>query len=714
MHDATTDGDPSSESSLGLTGYLGLSELERTNFVVALQKRALELEDQVRRSAAHAKRFEDELVELRRHNEWLTERAQQESANLLDTQLQLQRVVANVVDYAIFMLDATGHVLTWNIGAERIKGYRAEEIIGKSFRCFYTEEDRVAGVPQNVLASAERSGHFEMESWRVRKDGSRFWANVHLSAIRDEDGTLTGFIKITRDMTERRNFEEQLRQSQKMEAIGQLTGGVAHDFNNLLTIILGNLEKVHRASSIDPEVRRDAEQAIHGAQRAATLTRQLLAFSRQQPLNPIALNVEQFVAGMGELLQRTLGENIKVKTSLSGRWRCEVDEHQLESAILNLAVNARDAMPEEGSLLLDVSNMHLDGRTIGGSLASGDHVVISVSDTGTGMPREVMDRALEPFFTTKPVGQGTGLGLSQVYGFVKQSGGHLNIYSECGQGTTVKIYLPRYTGVVAPAAKPRFDEGPRGDETILLVEDEEGVRAYCADILRDLGYRVIEANNASSAMQQLAQGLQIDLLLTDLGLPGVHGGELARRARSLHSNLPVLFISGYAAGTILQRGRIAPDAELLEKPFSRADLANRVRRILDAARAKSPHVLVVEDEPLLRGMIIDSLHQLGMQVSAAASASEALAMLGGTLTPDLALVDVRLGEESGLAVIRQLRVDRPHCPVIVATGYGEAAREVQVLADDKHTVVLSKPYGLEALTNAITALGFADKPSSAR
>jgi PAS domain S-box-containing protein len=498
----------------------------------------------------------------------------------------LQQVVANVVDYAIFMLDPQGHVLTWNAGAERIKGYAAEEIIGRSFRCFYTEEDRAAGVPEHVLASAEQLGHFEMESWRVRKDGSRFWANVHLSGVRDEKGALTGFIKITRDMTERRNFEEQLRQSQKMEAIGQLTGGVAHDFNNLLTIILGNLESALRSDALDAQLRRRLEQAQEGAERGATLTRQLLAFSRRQPLNPRTLNVEQLVVGMGELLQRTLGESVAVRTSLFGRCPCEVDSHQLESAILNLAVNARDAMPDGGTLSLDVSNMQVDRKMVGDGLASGEFVVISVSDTGCGMSPEVKDRALEPFFTTKPVGQGTGLGLSQVYGFVKQSGGHVAIYSESNQGTTIRIYLPRSPGAASKRMRARPSDNRGGDETILLVEDEEGVRTYCAEILREFGYHVVEAACASSALQQLESDSTVDLLVTDLGLPGVDGSELARRVQSLRPHLPVLFISGYAASTILQRGRIPPDAQLLEKPFARADLAKRVREVLNAHVAR--------------------------------------------------------------------------------------------------------------------------------
>ena len=644
--------------------------------------------------------------ELRQLNAHLEERIAAQVEKVRKAELQLQRVVAGISDYAIFLLDAEGNVQTWNLGAQRIKGYAASEIIGTSFERFYTKEDRLAGVPQHALEMARKHGHYDMESWRVRKDGSRFWANVHISAIHDEDRGVIGFVKITRDRTEHKHFEDQLRQAQKMEAVGQLTGGVAHDFNNLLTIILGNLELIKRSQPTDPRIGKAAEQAARGAERAATLTRQLLAFSRRQPLEPKPTNINQLVGGMTELLQRTLGENITVKTMLAGAWRCEVDAHQLESAIVNLAVNARDAMPEGGTLMLEVTNVHVDGEPFGREIAGGDYVVICITDTGTGMSAEVLERATEPFFTTKPIGQGTGLGLSQVYGFVKQSGGHLTIYSEQGHGTAVKIYLPRFEGEEKVATDIADWTGRlRGSEAILLVEDEEGVREYCAEALRELGYTVFEANDADAAMKVLEQSRHVDLLVTDVGLPGVHGGDLAREAVQRQPELPVLFVSGYPREAIAHRGRISTDTELLLKPYSRLELARRVRKLLDARATRAAWVLLVEDDAMLRELISQMLLDIGFNPIGAGTLQEARETLRLHGAPDLALIDVSLGEESGLAVLRELREIKPGCPAVVASGYGDSVPGGESLRDDPNLIVLSKPYDLQSLKDAIAALG---------
>jgi PAS domain S-box-containing protein len=527
---------------------------------------------------------------LRRLNDFLEERIAQRSAALGESERRFRLLVEGVVDCAIFMLDPEGRITNWNIGAERIKGYAASEIIGQHFSRFYTEEDRAEGVPQRALATAARTGKFEAEGWRVRKDGTRFWANVLIDAIRDDSGELIGFAKITRDMTERRAVEERLRQAQKMEAIGQLTGGVAHDFNNLLTVIFGNLESLLRRlpERDEEDLRRLAEGAIRGATRAAQLTQRLLAFSRRQPLEPKPVNLNRLVAGACELLQRALGERVAVETVLgAGLWWVQVDPGQLESALLNLAVNSRDAMPEGGKLSIETANTYLDEADAAAqdNLAAGHYVLVAVSDTGTGMPKEIVARAFEPFFTTKAPGEGTGLGLSQVYGFIKQSGGHVQIYSEPGAGTTVKLYLPR---LATAAGQGESDERvaavpiARRGETILVVEDDDDVRAHSVDILRELGYRVIAAPDGASALRILENEPEVRLLFTDIGLPGsLNGRHLAEEACRRYSMLRVLYTTAYVRNAILHQGKLEPGVDVVLKPFTYAALAAKIREVLD-------------------------------------------------------------------------------------------------------------------------------------
>ena len=384
---------------------------------------------------------------------------QEAQQRLLESERRYRRLIEAVVDYAIFQLDVNGIVATWNVGAKRIKGYTADEIIGQHFSKFYTAQDRAAGVPAQALDKARTEGRYEAEGYRVRKDGTHFWASVVIDAIYDEDSKLIGFAKVTRDITERqeaqlilKRTQEQLAASQKMDAIGQLSGGIAHDFNNLLMIVLGNLETAQRQArqiSDAANLQRSLNNAVRGAQRAAALTGRLLAFSRRQALDPKPLEVNKFLNGAVEFLQRSLGEMVDIEAvGGAGLWRIEVDADHLESALVNLAINARDAMPDGGKLTIEAANVFVDEEYIRAvpELAPGQYVVICVTDTGHGMPAEVLDHAFEPFFTTKELGHGTGLGLSQVYGFVKQSGGHVRIYSEPGQGTTVKMYFPRLTG----------------------------------------------------------------------------------------------------------------------------------------------------------------------------------------------------------------------------------------------------------------------------
>ncbi|HEX3970602.1 MAG TPA: PAS domain S-box protein, partial [Stellaceae bacterium] len=488
----------------------------------------------------------------------------------------------------IFMLDPAGNVVSWNPGAQRIKGYQREEIVGQHFSRFYTPNDRAQGVPARALAAAAETGRFEMEGWRLRKDGSTFWANVVISAIRDPSGDLIGFAKITRDLTERRAGEERLRQAQRMEAIGQLTGGIAHDFNNLLTVITGNIESLKRrlADHNQPALERLASSALRGAERGALLVHRLLAFSRSQPLEPKPVSINTLVTSTSDMLRRTLGETILIETVLAGgMWSTFVDTTELESALLNLAINARDAMPDGGKLTIEAANVYLDeDYAAEAEIPPGQYVGLFVSDTGTGMPAEIIAKAFEPFFTTKEIGEGTGLGLSQVYGFMRQSGGHVKIYSEVGAGTTVKLYLPRHieaaTKAVATSSSAATPQG-RG-ETILVVEDDPDVRAFTIEMLGELGYRVLATTDGAAALRMLDAHREIMLLFTDVGLPGgMNGRELADEAKRRRANLKVLFTSGYARNAIVHHGRLDPGVELLSKPFTYANLGIRVRRLLD-------------------------------------------------------------------------------------------------------------------------------------
>jgi PAS domain S-box-containing protein len=504
-------------------------------------------------------------------------------------------LVQSVTDYAIFMLDPDGHVANWNPGAERIKGYTRTEIVGKHFSCFYTEEARLAGIPEQALATARREGRFEQESWRVRKNGTRFWANVVIDAIHDERGELIGFAKVTRDLTERRMVEEKLRQSQKMDALGQLTSGVAHDFNNLLTVITGNLEILgrllagSRGTQPAPRATRAIAAALEGARRAATLTQRLLAFSRQQALQPKTIDPNQLVHRLADLLRRTLGERVSIQTTLAPDvGRIHADPAELENALLNLAVNARDAMPDGGTVTIETANV-VDGDPSAEGRRDGNdapHVLIAVRDSGVGMDRETLARAFDPFFTTKEPGRGTGLGLSQVYGFVEQSGGHVLIDSQPGKGTTVRIYLPGLPEdavELEPDLKPPDTGEASGTETILVVEDDDAVRAYSTQVLRELGYRVLEAPNASAALEILDRQADVHLLFTDIGLPGaMNGRQLSDEARRRRSGLKVLFTTGYAGDAIIRAGRLEAGISLMNKPFTFADLTKRVRDALDA------------------------------------------------------------------------------------------------------------------------------------
>jgi signal transduction histidine kinase/ActR/RegA family two-component response regulator len=411
-------------------------------------------------------------------------------------------------------------------------------------------------------------------------------ANAELARLNHHLGQ-----RVTDEVTSRMQAEEALRQAQKMEAIGQLTGGIAHDFNNMLAGVIGALNLIQRRLSRgDLDVDRFIEGALDSAYRAAGLTQRLLQFSRQSPLEPVALDVNKLTTGMSELLNRTLGETIHIETVLAaGLWNAKADPSQLENVILNLAVNARDAMPGGGNLTIETSNAYVDERYArDNQMTEGQYVLIAVTDTGQGMTADVLAKVFDPFFTTKPVGKGTGLGMSQVYGFARQSGGHVKIYSEVGHGTTVKLYLPRQLGAATIVDRPKAELAPRGGtETILVVEDDERVRSFTVEALRELGYTVLEAVDGPSALELMHADMQVALLFTDVVMPGMTGRELADKAIQVHPGLEVLFSTGYTRNAIVHNGIVDAGTNFLQKPYSLNDLARKVRAVLDAGGASA-------------------------------------------------------------------------------------------------------------------------------
>jgi len=484
-----------------------------------------------------------------------------------------------------------GHLPVVSYLAVPVKG-RSDDVIGGLFFGHHLE-GQFSEQHESLMVAIAAQAAIAMDNAKLYRDAQREIENRLKAeqAIRQLNESLES--RVAEEIERRSATEDALRQLQKMETVGQLTGGIAHDFNNLLQIISGNLDIVRRNLPHESaRLKRSVDNAMKGAERAAMLTQRLLAFSRRQPLAPKVLDANKLVSGMSEMLHRTLGETYSIETVLaSGLWKIEADPNQLESALLNLAVNGRDAMPNGGKLTIETSNTHLDRRycEFNTGASPGQYVVICVTDTGQGMDRETAEKAFEPFFTTKGVGKGTGLGLSMVYGFVKQSGGHIKIYSEVGQGTTIKIYLPRYVGSDSEVeAEPGEELVPEGDAsaTILVCEDDEDVRALSADSLRGLGYAVIEAADGESALRILQGDVTVDLLFTDVVLPGITGAELSREARAIRPGLKVLFTTGYARNAIVHQGRLDPGVELISKPFSYSDLAIRIRDLLDAPSPK--------------------------------------------------------------------------------------------------------------------------------
>jgi PAS domain S-box-containing protein len=519
----------------------------------------------------------------------LTERRAAEQ-RLRRSEEQFRLLVQSVTDYAIYMLDTEGRVTSWNAGAERIKGYRPEEILGQHFSRFYRPEDRRNGEPMRALATAARDGRFESEGWRVRKDGTRFWANVVVDPVRDESGTIIGFAKVTRDVTERdrarqalESARESLFQSQKLDAIGQVTGGVAHDFNNLLMVVLSSLELLRRRLGDDARAATLIDNAMRAAQRGASLTQRMLAFARRQDLNPEPVDIAETVRGLSDLLQRSVGPTVTIETRFPESLKpVRVDQNQFELVLLNLTVNARDAMPHGGEIVISASEENLDQPTQ--KLAPGAYVCTRVSDNGEGMDEETLHRATEPFFTTKGVGKGTGLGLSMVEGLASQSGGRFVLRSRPGEGTTAELWLPvaqAPAGVACPPAPAsKGEEGPR-PLVILAVDDDALVLASTRAMLEDLGHVTLVASSAAEALQTLNSRPDVELLLTDHAMPQMTGAQLIDTIRGEHPDLAIVLATGYAE---LEEKAATPDIATLTKPFTQEQLSESIRAALKACR----------------------------------------------------------------------------------------------------------------------------------
>jgi PAS domain S-box-containing protein len=513
----------------------------------------------------------------------VTERKRAESA-LRESEQNYQFLLKGVRDYAIYMLDTEGHIRSWSESAERIKGYSAEEIVGRHVSVFLPPEARALDMADQILVTAAREGQFEGESWLLRKDGSRFYGSIVMDAIRNDSGELVGFAKLIRDITKQHAAEialdtarEQMAQAQKMEALGQLTGGIAHDFNNLLMIVSGYAQILQ--SRLTDKKDLQAAQAIRAAAgRGEKLTRQLLAFSRRQQLMPVVVDLRARIEAVRDMLVASLRGNIELVVDVEDEiWPVEVDQGELELALVNIGVNARDAMPDGGRITLSARNVVLKPGSAAGPLA-GDFVALAVIDTGTGIAPELLARVFEPFFTTKSVGKGTGLGLSQVHGFANQSGGAVTVSSDVGKGTVVTIYLPRSTKVAAGATETDKTRPDAQQGTVMVVEDSRDVAEVTTTLLEQLGYRVVRAENAAEALRHLQQGIEVDLLFSDIVMPGqMDGIALAQACQERYPNIPVLLTSGYSDAARAADGRF----DILRKPFELSTLERAIETAMN-------------------------------------------------------------------------------------------------------------------------------------
>jgi PAS domain S-box-containing protein len=518
-----------------------------------------------------------ELIGFAKITRDITER-KQAADRLHSSEERFRLLVQGVTDYAIYMLSPTGEITNWNAGAKRIKGYDEADVINSHFSRFYTEEDAARGMPMKALATAVAEGRFESEGWRVRKDGSRFWAHVVIDPIRSPLGELVGFAKVTRDITERRNAAADLEKanaalfhSQKLEAIGKLTGGVAHDFNNLLSVIVNGLGVLQRKLQA-PEDVRVLDAMARAAGRGATLTQQLLTFARQQPLKQDNYNLNSVIASFESVLRRAGKGSVRFDLELAPALPLVyVDATQVESALLNLIVNARDATPEDGRITLRTEQVEVVRGQVG-ALPAGSYVKVSVRDTGTGMSKDTASRAVEPFFTTKPAGQGTGLGLSQAYGLAQQSGGDLHIESVLGQGATVSLYFP----ALAPDAGAKEGKADTPHKA-LVVDDQEDVLNMACELFRTLGYEVLSASNGIDALDILRRTPDLDVLFSDVVMPGMNGIELASKARALAPRMKIILVSGYAAPALVDGGSNLDEFDFITKPYTMSQILRQLR-----------------------------------------------------------------------------------------------------------------------------------------
>lgn len=654
---------------------------------------------------------------------WRLQRAEAQ----LSRQTQILQNTLDNIRHGIAHFDVKGRLVAFNRSFFAKLGFPSElATVGMSIEEFRKLEQHRGTA---ALAGPD-TGAASVLPLSFRLDGHEY----EIYRVPTPDG---GFVVSCIDVTQRVQAEAMFRQTQKMEAIGQLTGGVAHDFNNLLQIVASNIDLV-RSSPNDARNAQRLDTALVGTERGARLTRQLLAFARRQPLEPRPTNLGRLVTDMTELVRRSLGEAIQVETIIGGGlWNAIADPSQMENAVLNLAINARDAMPEGGTLTIEVANAFLDESYAAqhAEVTAGQYVMLAVSDTGVGMAPEVAARAFEPFFSTKPEGQGTGLGLSQVYGYVKQLGGHVKIYSEVDHGTTIKIYLPRTRQPEEALAPAPLMPIKMGQETVLVVEDDEIVRAGVVDMLSDLGYRILQAGNAEAALAIVNSGAAIDILFTDVVMPGqIKTRDLVRQAQARLPNLAVLYTSGYTENAIIHNGRLDADVLLISKPYRREELARKLRTALEhvesgrAAKAAGPTppasvpvtvalseapavaetankrtVLFVEDDALVRMSAVEFLIDGGIAVIEAGTADAALKEINARPDIDVMLTDLGLPGIGGAELIAQTKRLRPEIKIAVLTGRSRQTL-LQEGTIDSEILCLEKPYELEALKRAVEKL----------